>query len=148
MKAIEIIARAVCVSQGHILLCRTGDASNTYLPGGHVEYGEGTVAALAREIKEELGVTSKVTGFLGAVEHHFDQAGERHCEINLCFGVRLPLECTEVPLSREDHISFIWHPVEKLPNACLEPAVLVPLLLEWLKRGSLGYAWASNASDE
>lgn len=37
---IEVIARGVCVAGGKVLLCRPKAGGYTYLPGGHVEFGE------------------------------------------------------------------------------------------------------------
>ena len=37
---VEVIARGVCVVDGHILLCHGKRSALTYLPGGHIEFGE------------------------------------------------------------------------------------------------------------
>jgi len=36
------------------------------LPGGHVEYGETLEAAMKREMKEELGISTKIKKIIGA----------------------------------------------------------------------------------
>jgi 8-oxo-dGTP pyrophosphatase MutT (NUDIX family) len=82
---IEVMARGVCVRDRHLLVCHTRGAKNTYLPGGHVEFRESAPDALEREIREELGLSSRVRGFLGAIEHEYRQKGRIHCEINLVF---------------------------------------------------------------
>ena len=46
--------------QGRILLCRLTYKNEWDLPGGVVEVGEAPAAGLAREIREELGVTVEV----------------------------------------------------------------------------------------
>lgn len=131
---IEILTRGVCVMRGHVLLCHTKGAANTYLPGGHVEFREMARAALEREVAEEMGLRSTAGRFLGCVEHAFRQKGRWHAEINLLFRLRIPgLTPAVPPESREDWIEFLWVPSERLRTARLEPAALVDRLPRWLK---------------
>ena len=116
---VETIARGVAVRDGKILLCRAKGGSSTYLPGGHIEFGETGREALVREIKEELGVDSTAGDFLGVVENSFDQNGRRHCEINLVYRMELADVSVE---SQEDWISFEWRELADLPKANLLPA--------------------------
>ena len=132
-KQIEIIARGVLCGDGKVLLCHTKGADNTYLPGGHVEFGESARESLAREIQEELGVAAQVGEFLGVVEHQFLQKGELHCEVNLVFR----FECDALtpaapPPSMEDYIEFRWVSVEQLLPAKLEPEPLCEQVAQWL----------------
>lgn len=142
---IEVIARGVLAVGGHVLLCHSKGAPNTYLPGGHVEFGEPAAEALARELEEELGVKARVGRFLGAVEHTYTRKGEPNCEINLVFevGVR-GLSPRRIVESREDYIEFLWQPVAGLARSGLEPAVLRRLLPRWLRGGDAAPRWAST----
>lgn len=142
MGEIEIIARLAFVDQGHVLLCRRRDAGYTYLPGGHVEFGEGTRAALAREVDEELGVPAAVGRFLGVVENAFQQHGGPHQELSLVFAGRLPgVSFPAAPPSREAHIDFVWQPLDQLAAANLLP----PLVIDLLRRdGAAGPEWLSS----
>ena len=73
---IELLARAVIVKNDCILIAHSIGASNTFLPGGHVRYGESMKIALVRELKEELGLQAEVGLYLGVVEHTWlDDAG-------------------------------------------------------------------------
>jgi len=144
-KHIEILARGVFVDGGKILLCHTKGANNTYLPGGHVEFGESAKMALQREIKEELGGKATVGHFLGAVEHSFDQKGRWHCEINLVFEFTIKgLRCSDVPVSQEDYIEFRWVPMRDLREVKLEPSLLCNVIPLWLKRKRLFENWLTN----
>ena len=139
-RSIEVLARGVCAVQGQVLLCQSKGATNTYLPGGHVEFREPARAALEREIVEELGLRAKAGKFLGCVEHVFRQKGEWHTEINLVFELRIPgLKPGAPPPAQEEWIEFRWAPLAKLRQAKLEPAALIPELARWL-HGAPGFA--------
>jgi len=120
---IETIARGVCVKDGRILLCRAKGGSSTYLPGGHIEFGETGRQALAREVKEELGVDSSVGAFLGVVENSFMQHGKPHSEINLVYELALGGDGgAPEPESMESWIEFEWRGLDRLDEANLLPA--------------------------
>ena len=142
LAGIETIARGVCVRDGKLLLCRAAGGSSTYLPGGHIEFGETGRQALVREVKEELGVESSTGQFLGVVENSFLQHGKPHAEINLVYELKLGtgnggLEDSgigglgdsrigglgELPAlnSQEDWIEFEWCDLNRLDEANLLP---------------------------
>ena len=119
---IETIARGVCTADGKVLLCRAKGGSSTYLPGGHIDFGETGAAALAREMKEEAAVDVEVGELLGVVENSFLQHGERHCEINLVYGMKMEPAAAARLRSAEDWIEFEWRDVRDLASANLLPA--------------------------
>lgn len=142
-RSIEILARGVCVKRGRLLLCHTRGADNTYLPGGHVEFGESARLSLAREIREELGATARVGRFLGAAEHVFMQKGEPHAEINLVFAMTVAgVRVDRAPQSCEKHIDFLWSDLATLETSRLEPASLRRMLPVWLD-DSASERWAN-----
>ena len=122
---VETIARGVAIRDGKVLLCRAKGGQSTYLPGGHIEFGETGREALVREVKEELGTDSTAGEFLGVVENSFDQHGKRHCEINLVYRLDLASDAAE---SQEDWISFEWCALAELPKANLLPREMGDLL--------------------
>ena len=122
---VETIARGVAIRDGKVLLCRAKGGQSTYLPGGHIEFGETGREALVREVKEELGTDSTAGEFLGVVENSFDQHGKRHCEINLVYRLDLASDAAE---SQEDWIAFEWCDLAELPKANLLPGKMGDLL--------------------
>jgi len=71
-------ACAIIRQAGRILLNRFGGDSFWALPGGAVEAGEFSTAALAREMREELGVAVGVGRLVWMVENLFEYRGT-HC---------------------------------------------------------------------
>lgn len=118
LAGIETIARGVCVKDGKLLLCKAKGGSSTYLPGGHIEFGETGRQALVREIKEEIGVDATVGEFLGVVENSFMQHGKPHAEINLVYAFDMDAEKVS---AQEDWIEFEWCTLDRLAAANLLP---------------------------
>lgn len=117
---IETIARGVAIVGGRLLLCRARGSATSYLPGGHIEFGETGREALVREIREEMGVDATAGRFLGVVENSFMQHGKPHAEINLVYELGFADPPAE-PKSVEDWISFEWRDLSDLDAAGLLP---------------------------
>ncbi len=122
LAGIETIARGVCIVGGRLLLCRAKGASTSYLPGGHIEFGETGRQALVREMKEETGRDVETGRFMGVVENAFTQHGKPHAEINLVYEMTLSGPQDAAVSSREDWIEFAWHPLSDIQSANILPA--------------------------
>ena len=126
-KKFHLIARAVILNGRSVLLVRQKGMSNTFLPGGHIEIGESAGAALQREIREELGLRLEIEKFLGCVEAGWEECATCNYEINLLFKAILPHP--EIPpVSREDHLEFLWSSVDDLGKNNLLPQPLQNLI--------------------
>jgi len=120
LAGIETIARGICIRGGKILLCKAKGGKSTYLPGGHIEFGETGREALAREMREETGLEANVGRFRGCTENRFMQHGKPHAEINLVYEMTIP-EGSAVE-AKEDWIEFTWCSLVDLGFANLLPA--------------------------
>ena len=134
MAKIEVIARALIQRDDKILLAHQIGEPNTFLPGGHVDYGEYTDVALRRELKEELGVEAEIGELMGVQEYQFtEENGREHHEINFIYRA----ETSEPIQSKESHLEFLWCPVEKITEKTLLPEALPELIKEYLESGRI-----------
>jgi len=144
---IELLVRGVHLSSDLLLLVQKKGAAHTFLPGGHLLFGESSEAGLIREIKEELGRSARISRFLGAAEHTWDSRRETHHEVNLVFRVEVEgLHPGQEPSSSEGHLRFFWQPLESLQGANLQPYTLQKLLPVWLEDKREPH-WASSFVD-
>ncbi|MCW5768862.1 MAG: NUDIX domain-containing protein [Phycisphaeraceae bacterium] len=127
---IEFIARGVAIDlrtgSPRVLLCRSRKRGYSYLPGGHVEFGETAAQALAREILEEMGLPCQVGSLLQVHECAFHDGKMQRHEVNLLFHVK-HLGPAGAPLpdpapSAEPHIAFDWVPLDRVGSIDLRPA--------------------------
>lgn len=157
---IEVIARGLWLEGGSVLLCRSVQKGYLYLPGGHVDPGEGAAAALAREFVEETGEVVTVGGLLAAAEAMFSTGKKPHHELNLVFLVEHSsgIRTSGVPHrveSREPDIAFEWVKLEELGERDVRPHALKGWLVgqvehpsraaETALAASSGAVWLSSA---
>ncbi|MDH6194845.1 8-oxo-dGTP diphosphatase [Mycobacterium frederiksbergense] len=69
MTVIRVVAAVVLDEQGRLLVVRKRGTSAFMQPGGKIEPGEQPIEALAREVREELGVGFDPSG-ARALGHH------------------------------------------------------------------------------
>jgi 8-oxo-dGTP diphosphatase len=72
-KPFHHLARAIIINNDKVLVAQAVGHRNSFLPGGHVDFGESASEALIREIKEEMGLDSSVSKFLEFVEHKWEK---------------------------------------------------------------------------
>lgn len=142
------LARGVFIQNGNMLVAHAIGHRNTFLPSGHVEFGESAKDALVREIDEELGITCTVGNFLGLVEHKWMNKGVLHCEVNQLFEVHSEKLHNDInPESREPHIEFFWLHETELEESNLQPYPLQKAIQRYLK-GNKETWWESSLNEE
>lgn len=130
-KRIEVLGRALIIERGSVLLCRNVDKGYRYLPGGHVEPGEGAMDAVLRELEEEASMPATAGPLLAVLEVRFTQKGKPKHELNLVFHVEREGGGDASPiLSLEPDIAFDWIPLSDLARADIRP----DSVREWLER--------------
>lgn len=140
-KEIKILVRAIIQDKGKVLVCRKTGKKYYFFPGGHIEFGESAKKALARELKEELGIRIKKSFFIGVSEHRFTEDKVKYHEINLSFQVFPKKLNTE---SKESHLRFFIFNKNQLVKENVLPRPLKKAILKWLKNKKL--FWASEIS--
>lgn len=129
MGVTHLLSRAVIRKEGHLLVVQADGQPHTFLPGGHVEEGEGVESCLRRELREELGVESRVESYLGAVEHRWQQDDMAQYELNHCFAVSVPaFSAGAQPTARESYLTFAWVETDHLDSVGLQPTPLRRLI--------------------
>ena len=147
-KGVEFLARGLVRRGEEVLVCRNRKHGHLFLPGGHVEPGEGAAAALAREWREECGGEITVGPPLLCWESRFLQRGTPKHEFSVVFHVeqREPMGAS-APVSLEEHLAFEWVDITALPASGFQPRAVAEWirdhpqptpLLDWLSIDELG----------
>lgn len=134
---IEIIARGLALRGQHVLVCANRKQGYLYLPGGHVELGESSSAALVREFKEETGLTVVAGRLMLVSENAFTQQERLRHEINLVFHVEHHPTWPDVVPSLEPDIAFRWLDLAAVVDADLRPATIKA----WIVAGCQPDGW-------
>ena len=136
---IHVLARAVIIDQGHILLCKTTDLPHNfyYLPGGHVEHNEQVETTLIRELLEEAGANACIKRFLGCLEYCFEPGYSSIChnhEYNFVFEAESDTLKLDIKLtSLESKLDLIWIKLDQLTEIDFRAEPLKRLIPKWLQ---------------
>jgi 8-oxo-dGTP pyrophosphatase MutT (NUDIX family) len=138
-------SRALVCRDGKVLVCGAREQrTHTFLPGGHIETGEGILTTLRREMVEECGRKIENEQYLGVVEQLWTKDGFRQWEVVHYFSAEIPdLASDPNVVSHEDHIEFFWIAPEEFEKENFLPLPVRELVVAHLK-GDRKIWWASN----
>lgn len=114
------------------------------LPGGHIDFGEGLVDGLAREINEEFGMKVKIGSPFAAFTYVNDVKKSHSAEV-IYFATFVDSE-DDITLDPSDHSEYIWVSLDEISKAYTEAKgaddeefVYLRIGLELLNGGLLNY---------
>lgn len=129
MNRFHNLARGIFIDNDSVLLVRAKGADNTFLPGGHIEFGERAEVTLRREIREEIGLDANVGAFLGVIEHSWPSATRENHEFNFLFRFDISNVTSASRIeSLEPDLEYIWVKLPDLAEFNLQPSPLIDLL--------------------
>jgi len=129
-------AAAIIEHRQKILLVTVPNIDFWFMPGGRVQSGESTVAALLREMREELGLRVSVGSLRWVIENFFTMKGSNLHELGFYFSVTLPPRPDDVLLDsfyrpvEEEELYFQWFSLVEIQSLDLRPALLKTKLLQ------------------
>jgi ADP-ribose pyrophosphatase YjhB (NUDIX family) len=120
---------AIIVHDGRLLVERNLKDGYCFVPGGRVEYGESSIEALARELREELGEDVEVGRMIIMSDNEFEIHGKRYQEAAPYFLAKLATDSNllnrqGVFEGHEPGTMFSWLPFDEIDEADLFPPFL------------------------
>ena len=110
----------IILSDEQILLCRLTEESWWYPPGGRIRTGESSLAAIHRELEEELEGEWEVTSLKATAENFFDYRGQLCQEFCIFYEVRWLSDRNK--LISKSHEVFCWFTLDALATLDIKPA--------------------------
>lgn len=132
LRTVEVVAAIIIDAAGRVLAVKCPDSKHGggwEFPGGKIEPGEAPVAAIAREIQEELGVQIKVGELLHTIEWDYPTF---HLSMR-CFVSRI----LSGNMQLREHTEARWLEAASLDSVAWLPADVdvLPHVSRYLTRG-------------
>lgn len=117
------------------------------LPGGGLEFGEGTIDCLKREFMEELGIKISVEQHFYTTEDFFQSAFHSKVQVMSIYYLVSSKEVHKIPLQNPNEESLLkengdqilyWHPISHLAEEKIELPI-DKIVVEKLLRQSLNH---------
>lgn len=102
----RVSVKVVFRCEDKVLYYKTRKGIND-VPGGHIEFGEGILEALKRELKEEIGFDLSDDPILFHAWHYISRDGSAH-RVYLMYLIDLPEKTSFKSLEYPDGITYLW----------------------------------------
>ncbi|MFD5893775.1 NUDIX domain-containing protein [Streptomyces sp. NPDC060366] len=129
-ETIRYTADVILLAAGRVLLIERGwdpYEGSWALPGGHVDAGETSLAAAARELVEETGITVSAADLWQVGT--FDAPGRdpRGRYVTVAYAATLPE--TVPPMAGDDATAARWWPLDALPELAFDHATILSAVI-------------------
>lgn len=116
----------IAVREGRVLLHRAPRDGHYSLPGGRVEIGEESDAALLREMEEETGQRVELLPLRWICENFFTHEGRRFHELCLYYGMAVPERLRDdfMGIEAGKDLEYRWVPIAGLGGLRVYPLFL------------------------
>ena len=116
MKAVEIVAGVIRDAGGHVLTVRKRGTTAFMLPGGKRDLGESDIAALSRELGEEIGCDLISADHLGT----FDAPAANEPDTRVYGAIYLAVVAGD-PIAKAEIEELLWIDPKSLPSVRFAP---------------------------
>ena len=143
---LNVRAAGVIIHNGKILVHKNININHYALIGGRVEIGEDSANTVKREIKEEIGKSVEITGYVATIENFFEMKGNKYHEIMFVHRVEFvddedkKIEYTLKNIEGKEFLQYEWIELKNIDDYPLLPVAVK----EILKDGKFPVHWIND----
>lgn len=131
---LNIRAAGVIIHNNKILTHRNINSDHYALPGGRIKIGEDSAEAVKREILEETGKKTEITGYIATIENFFELKDKKYHEILFIHKLEFTneedkkIQDTIENIEGKEYLKYQWIDLDKIEEYPLKPDMLKEIL--------------------